>query len=101
MPPLRQGAIGILPAGALGVSLFYHLTAELRTVLSLSHPMGEGQGEGEGEGGQVSLSHPMGEGKGEGIYFVARAGSASSHALSAAGATLRIAAADGVHELPA
>src|SRR5688572_28158264 len=32
MPPLREGAIGILPAGALGVSLFYHLTGHLRTV---------------------------------------------------------------------
>ena len=29
MAQLRQ-AIGILPAGALGVSLFYHLTRELR-----------------------------------------------------------------------
>jgi len=89
MPPLRQGAIGILPAGALGVSLFYHLTAELRTVrdISLSHSVGEGQGEG-GEGSQR-------------IYFLARSGSASSQALSAAGATLRIAAADGIHELPA
>jgi hypothetical protein len=30
MPMLRQGAIGILPAGALGVSLYYHLTGQLR-----------------------------------------------------------------------
>ena len=31
MPELRQG-IGILPAGALGVSLFYHLTRQLREI---------------------------------------------------------------------
>src|SRR5687768_4222880 len=31
MAQLRQ-AIGILPAGALGVSLFYHLTRELREI---------------------------------------------------------------------
>jgi hypothetical protein len=29
MPSLREGAVGILPAGALGVSLFYHLTRQL------------------------------------------------------------------------
>ena len=32
MPALRHGAIGILPAGALGVSLFYHLTGCLSAV---------------------------------------------------------------------
>jgi hypothetical protein len=69
MPPLREGAIGILPAGALGVSLFYHLTAKLR-----------------------NLS--------EQVYFVARAGSASSQALSAH-EKLRIADAQGLHELTA
>src|SRR5258708_5930619 len=30
MAALREGTVGILPAGALGVSLFYHLTGELR-----------------------------------------------------------------------
>jgi len=29
MPPPLQGTIGIVPAGALGVSLFYHLTRQL------------------------------------------------------------------------
>lgn len=29
MAALREGTVGILPAGALGVSLFYHLTGEL------------------------------------------------------------------------
>jgi hypothetical protein len=69
MPPLRQGAIGILPAGALGVSLYYHLTAQLRNIS-------------------------------EQVYFVARAGSASSQALRAQ-AKLRIADRQGLHELTA
>jgi hypothetical protein len=69
MPPLREGAIGILPAGALGVSLFYHLTRQ--------------------------LSDP-----GEAVWFVARQGSPSSHALSAQ-QKLRIADARGLHEVPA
>src|SRR5215213_7296266 len=30
MKRVREGTIGILPAGALGVSLFYHLTNELK-----------------------------------------------------------------------
>jgi len=32
MPLLRPGTIGILPAGALGVALYFHLTRELREV---------------------------------------------------------------------
>ena len=32
MTALREGTIGILPAGALGVSVFYHLTGELARV---------------------------------------------------------------------
>ena len=32
MTALREGTIGILPAGALGVSFFYHLTGELARV---------------------------------------------------------------------
>src|SRR5215204_5721963 len=67
MSALRQGAIGILPAGALGVSLYYHLTGQLKNIS-------------------------------EQVYFVARAGSASSQALTAE-QKLRIADAQGVHEL--
>src|SRR5688572_23733227 len=32
MPSLREGAVGILPAGALGVSFFYHLTKQLEEI---------------------------------------------------------------------
>jgi hypothetical protein len=69
MPALREGAIGILPAGALGVSLFYHLTGELSAVK-------------------------------DDVYFLARAGSASSAVLHE-GQKLRIADARGLRELPA
>ncbi len=54
MAALMEGTVGILPAGALGVSFFYHLTRQ--------------------------LSHINGE-----VFFMERAGSASSESLRARG----------------
>src|SRR5689334_24085651 len=58
MARLREGTVGILPAGALGVAFFFHLTRELSAV----------------------------DGR---VFFLERRGSASSHAVRAAG-TLHI-----------
>ncbi len=54
MARLREGTVGILPAGALGVAFFFHLTKGLRAI----------------------------DGR---VFFVERDGSASGHALRAAG----------------
>jgi hypothetical protein len=56
MPALRHGAIGILPAGALGVSLFYHLTREVQDIPSDVYFVAR---TGSGSGRDLAAAHKL------------------------------------------
>src|SRR5687768_10934234 len=70
MPPLREGAIGILPAGALGVSLFYHLTRQLRNVDQRVYFLARA---GSVSGRTLSAQHKLRIEDGQGIHEVGAA----------------------------